>query len=245
MKAMILAAGKGTRMGKITDSLPKVLLDINGKSLLRIAVEKCTAAGFEDIIVNIHHFADMVEEEIFRLNRMGFRITVSDEREMLLETGGGLYNAKDFFDKNPFLLYNADIITDFPIANLLSMHNEKRGLAALAVRNREGKRYLLVNRDGLLRGWCNISTGERIAAGDKDEGLDKLAFSSIHIINPEIFDYMSEGIYTMTALYLQLISDHKIHTLLHNDGYWFNVSTPEILEEARELLATHSPLKGG
>jgi N-acetyl-alpha-D-muramate 1-phosphate uridylyltransferase len=245
MKAMILAAGKGTRMGKITDSLPKVLLDINGKSLLRIAVEKCTAAGFEDIIVNIHHFADMVEEEIANLNRMGFRITVSDEREMLLETGGGLYKAKDFFDKKPFLLYNADIVTDFPIANLLSMHYEKKSFATLAVRNREGKRYLLVNRDGLLRGWCNISTGERIVAGEEDEELEKIAFSSIHIINPDIFNYMNEGVYTMTALYLQLISDKKIHTLLHNDGYWFNVGTPEILEEARALLTPHSPLKEG
>jgi Nucleoside-diphosphate-sugar pyrophosphorylase involved in lipopolysaccharide biosynthesis/translation initiation factor 2B, gamma/epsilon subunits (eIF-2Bgamma/eIF-2Bepsilon) len=244
MKAMILAAGKGTRMGKITDSLPKILLDINGKSLLRIAVERCTAAGFEDIIVNIHHFADMVEEEIVNLNRMGFRVTVSDEREMLLETGGGLYKAKDFFDKKPFLLYNADIITDFPIANLLAMHREKKGLAALAVRNREGKRYLLVNRDGLLRGWCNISTGERIVAGEEDEELDKIAFSSIHIINPDIFSYMSEGVYTMTALYLQLISDHKIHTLLHNDGYWFNVGTPEILEEAREHLKSRPPVTG-
>ncbi|MGD0341944.1 MAG: nucleotidyltransferase family protein [Bacteroidales bacterium] len=243
MKAMILAAGKGTRMGKITDSIPKVLLDINGKSLLRLAVEKCSAAGFDDIIVNVHHFADMVEEEIARLRRMGFRITVSDERDKLLETGGGLYKARNFFDEEPFLLYNADIITDFPVADLLAMHNEKKGLAALAVRNREGKRFFLVNREGLLRGWCNISTGERITAGEEDEDKDlsAIAFSSIHIISPEIFNYMSEGVYTMTALYLQLISDHKIFTLLNNDGYWFNVGTPEILEEAREFLKSLTP----
>ena len=244
MKAMILAAGKGTRMGNITDSIPKVLLDINGKSLLRIAVEKCTAAGFDDIIVNVHHFADMVEEEIVRLNRMGFRVSVSDEREMLLETGGGLYKAKDFFDREPFLLYNADIITDFPIADLLSMHIEKKGLATLAVRNREGKRYFLIDGDGLLRGWCNISTGERIIAGEEDEELSKIAFSSIHIMNPDIFNFMSGGIYTMTALYLQLAADNKIHTLLHDDGYWYNVGTSEILEEARELLKSRPPVTG-
>jgi N-acetyl-alpha-D-muramate 1-phosphate uridylyltransferase len=241
MKAMILAAGKGTRMGEITGSIPKVLVDIYGKSLLRLAVEKCTAEGFDDIIINIHHFADMVEDEIARLRKMGFRITVSDEREKLLETGGGLYNAKDFFDEEPFLLYNADIITDFPISDLLALHKKKKGLAALAVRNREGKRFFLVNHEGLLRGWCNTSTGERIIAGEDDEKLSAIAFSSIHIIDPEIFNYMSEGIYTMTALYLQLISDHKIHTLLNNDGYWFNVGTPEILEEVRELLAPHRP----
>ena len=241
MKAMILAAGKGMRMGKITETIPKVLVDINGKSLLRIAVEKCTAAGFDDIIVNVHHFADMVENEVGRLNKMGFRVTVSDERKLLLETGGGLYNARNFFNKEPFLLYNADIITDFPIGDLLALHVEKKGLATLAVRNREGIRYFLVNREGLLRGWCNISTGERITAGEEDEELSTIAFSSIHIINPDIFNYMSEGVYTMTALYLQLISDHKINTLLHDNGYWFNVGTSEILEEARQLLTPRPP----
>ncbi len=241
---MILAAGKGTRMGHITDSIPKVLVDINGKSLLQTAVEKCTAEGFDDIIVNVHHFADLVEDEISRLKRMGFRLTVSDEREKLLETAGGLFKARHFFDKEPFLLYNADIITDFPVSDLLALHRKKKGLAALAVRNREGKRYFLINRNGLLRGWCNVSTGERIVAGEEDEKLSKIAFSSIHIINPEIFNYMSAGVYTMTALYLQLASNHKIHTLLHNEGYWFNVGTPEILEEARELLKSRPPVTG-
>jgi MurNAc alpha-1-phosphate uridylyltransferase len=242
MKAMILAAGKGTRMGKITDSIPKVLVDINGKSLLRIAVERCTEAGFDDIIINVHHFAGMVEDEIAGMNRMGFHITVSDERKRLMETAGGLYKVRHFFGKEPFLLYNADIITDFPIAELLSLHLEKKGLAALAVRHREGNRYFLVSREGLIRGWCNISTGERIIAGDEDENLSEIAFSSIHIINPEIFNYMSEGVYTMTALYLQLARDHKIHTLLHDEGYWFNVGTPEILEEARIFLKTRLPI---
>ncbi|MGA1977947.1 MAG: nucleotidyltransferase family protein [Bacteroidales bacterium] len=236
MKAMILAAGKGTRMGKITESIPKVLIDINGKSLLEIAVEKCTEEGFDDIVINVHSFADMVGEEIVRLRKKGFRISVSDERDMLLETGGGLYRARDFFDSEPFLLYNADIITDFSIAGLLALHREKRGLAALAVRHRPGVRFFLVNSEGLLRGWCNKETGERITAGEEDEDLREIAFSSIHIISPEIFRYMSDGVYTMTALYMQLVSGHKIHTLTDDTGYWFNVGTPEILWEAREML---------
>jgi NDP-sugar pyrophosphorylase family protein len=165
---------------------------------------------------------------------------------MLLETAGGLFKARHFFDSEPFLLYNADIVTDFPIADLLALHNEKKGLAALAVRNREGKRYFLINNEGILRGWYNISTGERITAGkeDEDEDLHPIAFSSIHIISPDIFNYMSEGVYTMTALYLQLISDHKIYTLLNNEGYWFNVGTPEILEEAQALLKSRPPVTG-
>jgi NDP-sugar pyrophosphorylase family protein len=236
MKAMILAAGKGTRLGNLTESSPKVLIDINGKTMLQHAVEKCTASGFDDIIINIHHFADQVKNEIEKLNRLGFRIAISDERDKLLETGGGLFKARDFFDKDPFLLYNADIITDNNISLLLGNHHKNRSLATLAVRNREGARYLLVNREGLLRGWCNRATGERIITGSIDEKLTEIAFSSIHIIEPEIFNYMTEGVYTMTALYLQLAALHRISTVRIDDGYWFNVGTPEILEEVREYF---------
>ena len=236
MKAMILSAGKGTRLGKITDKIPKVLVDINGKSLLRRAVEKCIAHGFDDIIINVHHLADMVEEEIERLKRLGFSITVSDERNELLDTGGGLYKARDFFDKNPFLLYNADIITDFNLSELFDYHRYKGGLATLSVRHRPGNRYLLINEDGLLCGWCNNLTGERIIARGNDAYLSEIAFSSMHIINPEIFSYMSDGIYSMTTLYLKLASQHKIYTLLSDSGYWFNTGTPEILEEVRKVI---------
>lgn len=236
MKAMILAAGKGTRFGKLTESVSKVLIDVNGKSMLQHAVEKCTSSGFDEIIINVHHFADKVEAEISKLIGLGFRLTVSDEREKLLETGGGLYKARKFFDNAPFLLYNADIITDFSISRLAGFHKQSESLAALAVRHREGKRYLLVNPEGVLRGWCNKGTGERIICGDIDENLSEIAFSSIHIIDPEIFNYMQEGVYTMTALYLQLASSHKITTLLDDGGYWFNTGTPEILEEVRSFL---------
>ena len=233
---MILAAGKGTRFGKLTENTAKVLIDINGKSILQLAVEKCTSSGFDEIIVNVHHFADMVEDEISRLNKLGFRINVSDEREILLETGGGLYKARNFFDNKPFLLYNADIITDLDLSKLLDHHNQNKSLATLAVRNREGKRYLLVNPEGLLRGWSSKVTGERIVTGSTDERLSEIAFSGIHIISPEIFKYMYEGIYTMTDLYLKLASAYKISTFLGNSGYWFNTGTPEILEEVRKLL---------
>jgi NDP-sugar pyrophosphorylase family protein len=236
MKAMILAAGKGTRLGKITEKIPKVLVDINGKSLLHLAVEKCTASGFTDIIINVHHFADMVEEEIRKLKKIGFSITVSDERDMLLETGGGLYKAREFFDKDPFLLYNADIITDLDINSLYDFNLKKKCLATLAVRHREGIRYYLVNAEGLLRGWVNKATGERIVTGPENEELSEIAFSSIHIINPEIFRYMTKGVYTMTALYLQLASSHNIYTCLFDGGFWANVGTPEILEEVRAHL---------
>jgi NDP-sugar pyrophosphorylase family protein len=155
MKAMIFAAGLGKRLEKITENIPKALVDINGKTALHLAVEKCTDYGFNDIIINVHHFADMVEDEASRLNKMGFRISVSDEREMLLETGGGLYKARGFFDKNPFLIYNVDIISDLDLSSLYSFHIKNNGLATLAVRNRPGNRFYLVNESGLIRGWTN------------------------------------------------------------------------------------------
>jgi NDP-sugar pyrophosphorylase family protein len=236
MKAMILSAGKGTRLGKITETIPKVLVDINGKSLLRRAVEKCALHGFDDIIINVHHFADMVEEEIEGLKKTGFRITVSDERQEILDTGGGLYKARHFFYRDPFLLFNADIITDFDLSELLGYHRKKGGLATLAVRHRPGNRYFLTDQEGLLCGWCNNLTGERVISRGSGDNLSEIAFSSMHIIDPEIFNHMSEGIYSMTSLYLKLASSHKIYTLLSDSGYWFNTGTPEILREVRKLV---------
>jgi len=148
-----------------------------------------------------------------------------------------LFKARYFFDNDPFLLYNADIITDFDLKKLFNYHTEKKGLATLAVRQREGVRFLLVDEKGLLRGWCNRSTGERIIAKRRDENLTEIAFSSMHIIEPEIFNYMREGVYTMTNLYLQVAAEHEIYTYRDDSGYWANVGTPEILEEVRKYFS--------
>ncbi|HCU17878.1 MAG TPA: nucleotidyltransferase [Bacteroidales bacterium] len=228
----------GKRLGKLTETIPKALVDVNGKTVLQRAVERCSYHGFDDIVINVHHFADMVEEEVNRLNRMGFRISISDEREKLLENGGGLYKAKWFFDKNPFLLYNVDIISDLDLSALYRLHVQKKGLATLAVRNRPGKRYIMIDREDRLRGWKNIETGEEILAGvASSEDLSVIAFSSMHIVEPEIFNYMKEGKYSMIDLYLELAADHEIFTLKHDEGYWVDVGTPESLERVRKLLS--------
>jgi len=236
---MILAAGKGTRLGRITESIPKALVDLNGKTALHLAVEKCSYHGFDDIIINVHHFADMVEEEVRRLNRSGFRVSISDERDGLLETGGGLFKARDFFDKNPFLVYNVDIVSDLDLTALYNYHIEKRGLATLAVRKRPGNRFYLVNSLGLIRGWRNNATGEEILTGTIKEELSEIAFSSMHIIEPEIFNYMHEGKYTLTDLYLKLASEHDIYTFRDDTGYWGDIGTPESLEYARQLFRSN------
>ena len=236
MKAMIFAAGLGKRLGKITETIPKALVDINGKTALQRAVEKCTSYGFDDIIINVHHFADLVEEEVNQLIRLGYKISVSDERDNLLETGGGLFKAREFFNKDPFLLYNVDIITDLDLKAIYSFHKEKDGLATLAVRNRTGKRFFLVDKGGLLLGWCNKATGEKILPGGKNEALSEIAFSGVHIVDPEIFNYMKPGIYSLTSLYLNMVSDHKIFTFRNDAGYWFDIGTPENLEYIRQFL---------
>jgi N-acetyl-alpha-D-muramate 1-phosphate uridylyltransferase len=244
MKALILAAGMGSRLGKITGKIPKVLVDINGKTALQLAVEKCNASGFDDIIVNVHHLADMVEQEIDRLNQRGFKITVSDERERLLETGGALFKAKWFFDDKPFLVYNADIVTDFDLKLLFDDHFSDSRLATLVTRKRAGNRFFLTDKSGRVRGWRNNATGEEIIPDYDPAALTEIAFSGIHMVDPEIFRYMEEGIYTFTALYLKLVKDHKIMILRHDEGFWSDIGTPETLEAVRRRFS-HLPESPG
>lgn len=236
---MIFAAGLGKRLGKITETVPKALVDIYGKTALQIAVEKCNAHGFNDIIVNVHHFADTVEDEVKRLNKLGYRISVSDERNGLLETGGGLFKARGFFDNNPFLIYNVDIISDHDLSALYRYHIKKKGLATLAVRHRQGNRFYLIDKSGIIRGWRNNATGDQILTTSSSVGLSEIAFSGMHIVEPEIFNYMHEGAYTMTNLYLNLAAEHNINTLLDDSGYWGDIGTPESLNYVRKLFESH------
>jgi len=233
---MIFAAGLGKRLGKITETMPKALVKIGGKSALHRVVEYITSFGFDDIIVNIHHFADLVEDEVKLLNGLGYHVSISDERELLLENGGGLYKAREFFNDDPFLLYCVDIVTDLNLKSMLDYYNTLQCLAVVAVRDRPGKRFLLTDRSGRLRGWCNTETNERIVTGESDEELSMIANSSVHIVSPEIFDFMHDGIYSMVKLYLDLAADSKIWTYRHDDGYWIDIGTPESLEKARRLF---------
>jgi N-acetyl-alpha-D-muramate 1-phosphate uridylyltransferase len=235
MKAMIFAAGLGTRLGRLTESIPKALVDINGKTALRLAVEKCASQGFDDIIVNIHHFPGMVEEEIGILRQEGFRIEVSDEREELLETGGGLYKARHFFDDSPFLLYNVDIISNIDLAAFYRYHILKKGLATLAARHRQGNRFFLVDGEGLVRGWRNRATGEEILL-KKATDLTEIGFSGMHIVEPAIFSFMKKGVYSLTPLYLRLGRRHRIFAYIDDSGYWTDIGTIETLEFARRLV---------
>jgi len=231
MKAMIFAAGKGTRLGDITSARPKALLEIKGKTALRIAVEKLTSQGFDEIIINVHHHADQMIKAIEDLKNEGFKLNVSDEREQLLETGGGLYKARWFFDDRPFLLYNVDIITDIDLNELFSYHEKKGGIATLAVRKHNDKRVFLVDEEKIVRGWRNKATGEEIVTVNFGN-LQEMAFSGIHIVEPAIFRYMKEGFYSMTSLYLEIALLEKIFVFNHNPEYFFDIGSPEELQKA-------------
>ncbi|MBE0680058.1 MAG: nucleotidyltransferase family protein [Bacteroidales bacterium] len=237
MKAMIFAAGLGTRLGELSIERPKALVDVNGKSALRMAVERLAAAGFDDMIVNIHHHPALMKEEIESLRSNGFRITISDETHELLDTGGGLLNARSFFAMEPFICYNVDIFTDLDLSDLYQKHLNTGALATLAVRHRPGNRFFLVDKAGRIRGWRNIATKEEIISVNSSKGLEEIAFSGIHILSPEILDMMPEGIYTMTSIYLMLAGRNRIMAYLHDEGYWFDCGTPQNLEKIRRHLA--------
>ena len=237
MQAMIFAAGIGKRLGEITTVQPKALVEINGKSLLRIAVEKLTSEGFEDIIINIHHFAERVENEIIELRKEGYCLSISDERDLLLETGGGLYKARSFFRSEPFLLYNADIITDIDLSSFYCHHIRQRGIATLAVAERGNDRVFLINPGGVVCGWQNRKTGERVISREETGPLTEISFSGIHVADPAIFGFMSQGIYSMTSLYLKIAGSQIINTVRHDEDFWADIGTPEELERVRKFLA--------
>jgi NDP-sugar pyrophosphorylase family protein len=235
MKAMVFAAGLGKRMGDLSLSTPKALVSISGKTMLRLSVEYLNANGFDDIIVNIHHLAHLVEAEIELLRKEGYRITISDEREELLETGGGLRKAAWFFENSPFLLYNVDIITTASLKEMLGFHIQHKGLATLAVANRDDDRVFLSDKTGLLCGWRNRITEETIMARPVSHS-EELAFSGIHIINPEFLNYLHEGFYSLTEIYLQLAENHRIYTWRHDNEFWDTIGTITDLQRVREYF---------
>lgn len=236
MKAMIFAAGLGTRLGEMTQVRPKALADINGHTMLHLTVEKLVAAGFDDLIVNIHHHPEQMMEEINNLRGLGFSLAVSDESDELLDTAGGLLKARSFFDDRPFLCHNVDEFTDLDIMEMYNQHLESGPLATLAVRHRKGSRLLLADSSGRVRGWRNVTTKEEIITGGNSKNLEEVGFSGIQVLSPAIFDMMPEGTYSLTSLYLTLAKENPVMTYLHDYGYWFDCGTPQNLEKIRRQL---------
>ncbi len=225
MKAMILAAGLGTRLKPFTEHHPKALFRINGKSLLQRNIEYLQSFGVADIVVNVHHFAGQIIAAIKENNGWGCNVIISDETNEVLETGGGLKKAAHFFenDSEPFILMNADMLTDLDISEMKNLHTKNNPLATLAVTDRATSRYLLFNQSNILCGWLNEKTGEQ-----KGNVGAKKAFSGIHIISPKIFSFITEeGKFSMIDLYIRLTTTQQILAYDHSNGKLIDVGKPE------------------
>lgn len=194
MKAMVFAAGLGTRLKPFTDHHPKALAEVCGKPMLGVVIERLKKFGVDDIVVNVHHFADQIVDYLHKNDNFGITIHVSDERSCLLDTGGGILAAREWLDgKEPFIVHNADILTDANLDDMAMAFKDNDGIATLLVSDRQTKRYLLFDSNMRMYGWTNIETGElRPQTLMSADNLVRLAFGGVHIISPAIFPYLEE-----------------------------------------------------
>lgn len=233
MKAMILAAGLGSRLKPWTNSHPKALAVVNGKSLLQRNIEYLQQFGIGEVIVNVHHFADQIIGAVTQNNGWGSVITISDETDAVLETGGGLKKAAWYFSgEKDFVLMNVDILTDLDLQQMIQQQQEKQSLATLAVSNRETSRYFLFDKNNTLSGWRNVKTGEEKIVRPSAELIQK-AFSGIHVINTELLPLIRySGKFSMVDLYLDLAREYSITGYDHTGARLIDVGKPESIQLA-------------
>jgi NDP-sugar pyrophosphorylase family protein len=233
MRAMILAAGLGTRLHPLTNERPKALVEINGHSLLEITLARLRGAGVTDVIVNVHHFADQITDYLQSKRAWGLQIEISRE-EILLDTGGGLKKAADFFLRDgsdePFLLHNVDILSSIDLRRMLQLHSDRHALATLAVQDRATSRYLLFDADGRLCGRQSQGndTPEIVRPAAR---LQPLAFCGVHVLSPRIFSLLSEdGAFSIIPAYLRLASEgQSLLAFAANEYLWRDLGTVERL----------------
>lgn len=239
MKALLFAAGLGTRLKDHTQDKPKALVNLAGKPLLQHAIEYLKNNGISDITINVFHFAEQIISFLEENNSFGVNIHISDERDQLLETGGGLKKAGFLLKGNePILIYNVDVISNLDLNSLLNYHQEQKALATLAVRMRETSRNLMFDQNMFLAGWKNFSTGEtRISRSDSFENARPLAFCGIHIIQPELLELITEeGRFPIIDLYLRLAKDYPIKAFVDTSSIWLDLGKPEQLQTAESLF---------
>ncbi|HOK61388.1 MAG: nucleotidyltransferase family protein [Tenuifilum sp.] len=236
MRAMILAAGLGTRLLPLTADKPKALIEVNGKTLLEICINNLIGFGFNHIVVNVHHHAQQIID-FLRNSSFNAQIDISDETERLLDTGGALVHARSFLDQGePFLVHNVDIISNIDLHYLYQYHLNSSALASLAVSKREASRVFLFNEQMVLSGWRNMVTGKVIIT-NPSKALTAYAFSGIHVISPEIFKQLPpKGEFSIVDAYLKLSKEFLIQgaDLSHSDV--IDVGKPDTLELASQFV---------
>ncbi|NLO69058.1 MAG: NTP transferase domain-containing protein [Bacteroidales bacterium] len=238
MKAMILAAGLGTRLQPLTDSKPKALLEINGVSLLEMAIRRVAGAGIRDIVINVHHFAGQVIDFLNKADSFGLNIMISDESDLLLDTGGALKKAAHFFNgEEDFLIHNVDVLTDLNINELIIDHQRSGARATLAVRERPTSRNLLIDQSGQLCGWEYPEKHLRVLNRDSIRGLRPVAFSCIYLLSTKLFEKMPEDqVFGLMPWLLSLCGQEGIRTWEHPAGFWYEAGRPESLAQAEKKL---------
>ena len=251
MQAMIFAAGLGTRLRPLTNTKPKALVEINGKTLLERNIEKMLSYGIKKIVVNIHHFPTLMIEAIEKIEKKyDCQLIISDERDLLLDTGGGLLKAKKyFFDDNSLtkdnfsttseddliLLHNVDILSDIDFMEMKKEFLNTNPIALLAVKNRQTKRYFVFNESNVLSGWTNIETNESIMTRNCEK-KQLFAFSGVHLVRRKIFDLIEQkGVFSIKDTYLQLSCNQIIKPFVH-EGKWLDVGRIEAIEKAEKMF---------
>lgn len=247
MKAMIFAAGMGTRLKPLTDTMPKALVPINGKPMLEHIILKLKDSGFNQIVINVHHLGQQIIDFLAENNNFGIEIIISDERDYLMDTGGGIKKAKKFFaGKEPFLIHNVDIISDVDLKKLYDKHLETNPLATLLVSKRETSRYLLFNKENKLCGWRNLETGEvkSFYPYFDPTQYNEYAFSGIHVLSPEIFDWMEEwtGKFSIINFYLSICAKTDIHAYPAENLHLMDIGKIETLTKAEEWIKSRASL---
>jgi NDP-sugar pyrophosphorylase family protein len=235
MKAMILAAGLGTRLRPLTNDRPKALVEVAGRTLLEITLARLRGFGVSEVIVNVHHFADMVVDYLAKHNNFGMRIEISRE-DVLLDTGGGLKKAGWFFldDSSrvdePFILHNVDVISNIDLDSMVQFHNQHKALVTLAVQARETSRYLLFDEHLRLAGRLSGKNGQaEFIRPSRQLEIQALAFSGIHVISPRLLSMITEdGAFSIITSYLQLAKQGEpIIGFRSDEYYWRDLGRPE------------------
>lgn len=221
MKAMILAAGTGTRLGPLTDHTPKALVKVGGKPMLETTIRYLQKYGVDSLVVNVHHFADQIKN--YLSDNQGFDLSyqISDEQDRLMNTGGAILKAQRFLkDEKDFVLTSVDVLTNLDLSAMIEKHREKKALVTLAVKERKTTRSLLFNNEMHLQGWRDNRTGQ-IRGNNSGTANIALGFSAIHVINTLIFDLITEnGPFSIIDLYLRLMNDHTIYGFRHDESDW-------------------------
>lgn len=239
---MIFAAGLGSRLRPLTDNMPKALVSVAGKPMLERVILRLKEAGFNEIVINIHHFGEQIIDFLQAHDHFGLKIHISDERDKLLDTGGGIKKARPFLDGNePFLVHNADILTDIDLSAFYQHHLENHVEATLLVSERKTSRYLLFDDSYHLHGWINKSTGEvKPETFSYHEGdFKELAFGGIHVISPSLFRYMEtkewDGKFSIIPFYLSVCQQTQIKGFPLQNFRWLDIGKPETLKQAEEF----------